>query len=81
MENKEDKITEFLLNYFEEETSTKFIEIFGKNKYISIGISKLLDELHFSEDELRKSLSIYLERIISVDEFINLKGIGCCKVS
>ena len=80
MKDEEEKIAEFLFDYFDYEQSIKFIEYYGKSKYVSIGIFKLIDELHILEDKLRKDLSIYLERIVSVDEFRSLKEIDYYKV-
>ena len=65
-----DKIIEFLSQYI---TNTEYvIKKVGKYKTISAGIIELIQRKSFTEDELRKTISLYIKRIISEEEFNQL---------
>lgn len=64
-----DKIIEFLQEYCYTE---ECIEKVGKYKAISAMLSKIISAKLYTADELRKELSIYIKRIISVKEFDRL---------
>ncbi len=68
--NMINKIIEFMKIYLNnvEEAVRKS----GKPKTISAGLNMLIDRQSFNKEELRKELSIYTKRIISINEFDSL---------
>ena len=65
-----DKIIEFLNQYL---TNIDYaIKKVGKYKTISAAIRTLIERNSFTVDELRKSISLYIKRIISEEEFNQL---------
>ena len=65
-----DKILSFLSNYVE--NIEEVIKRVGKNKTVSIGLNLLIKRNSYEKDALRKEISIYVKRIISVNEFEQL---------
>lgn len=65
-----DKILSFLSNYVENIEET--IKRVGKNKTVSAGLDLLIKRNSYEKDTLRKEISIYVKRIISVNEFEQL---------
>ena len=62
-----DKILNFIQMYLN--NVEEAIKKSGKEKTISAGLNLLIDRQSFTKDELRKELSIFTKRIISVNEF------------
>lgn len=65
-----DKILSFLSNYVE--NIEEVIKRVGKNKTVSTGLNLLIKRNSYEKDVLRKEISIYVKRIISVNEFEQL---------
>lgn len=65
-----DKILSFLSNYVE--NIEEVIKRVGKNKTVSAGLNLLIKRNSYEKDALRKEISIYVKRIISVNEFEQL---------
>ena len=65
-----DKILSFLSNYVE--NIEEVIKRVGKNKTVSAGLDLLIKRNSYEKDTLRKEISIYVKRIISVNEFEQL---------
>ena len=65
-----DKILSFLSNYVED--IEEVIKLIGKNKTVSAGLDLLIKRNSYEKDTLRKEISIYVKRIISVNEFEQL---------
>lgn len=65
-----DKILSFLSNYVE--NIEEVIKRVGKNKTVSTGLNLLIKRNSYEKDALRKEISIYVKRIISVNEFEQL---------
>ena len=65
-----DKILSFLSNYGE--NIEEVIKRVGKNKNSSTGLNWLIKRNSYEKDALRKEISIYVKRIISVNEFEQL---------
>lgn len=65
-----DKILSFLSNYIE--NIEEVIKRVGKNKTVSAGLDLLIKRNSYEKDTLRKEISIYVKRIISVNEFEQL---------
>ena len=73
-----DKIIKFLNQYCYTDEAIKKC---GKYKVISAGLIKLIERGSFTVDELRKELSLYTKRIISIREFnqlLDYEGIEYC---
>ena len=67
-----DKILNFFKQYFNETEMEERIKSIGKYRVVSVGLNSLLKKKCFSPDELRKEISLYTKRIISVSEFNQL---------
>lgn len=65
-----EKIIVFLKQYINNMEET--IKAVGKFKTITAGLIALVENKIFTNDELRKELSIYLKRILSEEEFNRL---------
>lgn len=73
------KIIEFLKQYLDNiEVS---VRKFGIYKTISAGLDLLIKRQSFEQEELRKELSIYTKRIISISEFKQLLDIDMSEYS
>lgn len=64
------KIIEFLKQYLDNVEAS--IKKFGIYKTITAGLDLLIKRQSFGQEELRKELSIYTKRIISINEFNQL---------
>lgn len=64
------KIIEFLEQYLDNVEAS--IKRFGTYKTITAGLDLLIKRQSFEKEELRKELSIYTKRIISINEFNQL---------
>lgn len=69
-----DKIIEFLKEYLDNVEAS--IKRFGIYKTITAGLDLLIKRQSFEREELRKELSIYIKRIISINEFNQLLDIN-----
>ena len=65
-----DKILDFLKYYLDGIDET--VKGIGKYKTIAYALNMLIKNQKFSKEELRKELSLYLKRIIHIQEFENL---------
>lgn len=65
-----DKILDFLKYYFDGVDET--VEKIGKYRTTAYALNMLIKNQKFSKEELRKELSLYLKRIIHIQEFENL---------
>ncbi len=65
-----DKILDFLKYYLDGIDET--VEKIGKYRTTAYALNMLIKNQKFSKEELRKELSLYLKRIIHIQEFENL---------
>ena len=71
-EKMEQKIVEYLKNYFEEDGVKRNVEKYGAKKTIKVGIKELIENLNIQEEYIRKEMSVYIGRIISEEEFARM---------
>ena len=64
-----DKIIEYLGEYYNKESVKESVEKFGKKNTIVAGIKMMREELGIQEEYIRKEISVYIGRIVSIAEF------------
>jgi hypothetical protein len=78
MEIDEKKVIEWLKRYLVDEEVDIAVSERGIEKTIIAGINTLTIKGSFLSDFLRKDLSLYLKRIVSIEEFERIKNWGVC---